>query len=220
MSRQQSKTNPVNAGASRRGGRPDRQAPEELVRHILETAAGLFIKKGYAGASMDQIAAAAGAGRQTIYRRFGSKDALFLAVIDQQVQRLAEAARFEEARGASAIDALKETCRFLLDFLLHPDMIRLHRVFAAEADRFPNIGQYIENCMAPFMAVMQRLLWAASVSGRLRKINPELLVTHMNGAITGWPVRQAMLGLNPLAEPGEREAYFETAWDLFLKGAG
>ena len=218
MLRQSPEKKPVNE-APHRTGRPRQQASEALVRRIVETAARLFIEKGYA-ISMDQIASAAGAGKQTIYRRFGSKESLFLAVVDRQVQRLAETARFEAAKDANPIEALKESCRFLLDFMLNPDMIRLQRIFVAEAGRFPNIGEYFENCMAPFTAVLQQLLWSATASGRLRKLSPDQLVTHLIGAIAGWPVRQAMLGIDPFPGPETREAYFETAWDLFLKGAG
>jgi AcrR family transcriptional regulator len=217
MLRQPPKQKPINE-VPRRTGRPHQQASEALVRHIVETAARLFIEKGYV-VSMDQIASAAGAGKQTIYRRFGSKEALFLAVVDRQVQRLAETARFEEAKDANPIEALKESCCYLLDSMLNPDMIRLQRILVAEAGRFPNIGEYFENCMAPFAAVLQRLLWSATTSGRLRKLSPEQLVTHLIGAIAGWPVRQAMLGIDPFPGPEAREVHFEAAWDLFLNGA-
>ncbi|QUD90357.1 TetR/AcrR family transcriptional regulator [Phenylobacterium montanum] len=218
MLHQQSKQDQIGATALRKSGRATRQASEATVRRIVEVAALLFVEKGY-GVSMDQIAASASVGKQTLYRRFGSKEALFLAVIDREVQRLAAAARFEAAKGAGPLDALKECCRFLLDFMLHPDMVRLHRIFAAEAERFPNIGAYLENCMAPFIAVLQRLMWSATAAGHLRKFGSGVLVTHLEGAIVGWPIRQAMLGLDPLAEPAARDAYFETAWDLFLGGA-
>lgn len=205
---------------NRLGAGPGRSASEAQVRRIVEAAARLFVEKGYAGASMQRIASVAGTGKPTIYRRFGSKEALFLAVIDSEVQQLAEVARFEEARGSNPAEALKQSCRFFLDFMLSPDMIRLQRILVSEAARFPNIGAYMDNCMAPFTGVMQRLLWSATVSGRFRNLGPEKLELYLNGAIVGWPVRQAMLGLEPFDGPQAREVYFEMAWDLFLRGAG
>jgi len=46
---------------------------------ILDAAKRLFVEQGYDGVSMDQIAAAAGVSKLTVYSHFGDKDALFAA---------------------------------------------------------------------------------------------------------------------------------------------
>src|ERR1700758_774136 len=94
--------------AVRRTGRPDQQASEELVRNIIETAARLFIDQGYAATSIEQIAAAAGSGKQTIYRRFGSKTGIFHEVINLHTKRLVEVAEAAESTHEDPVTALKE----------------------------------------------------------------------------------------------------------------
>ncbi len=46
-------------------------------RLIMEAATAVFLKKGYLGASMDEVAATAGVSKQTVYKHFADKGRLF-----------------------------------------------------------------------------------------------------------------------------------------------
>lgn len=205
--------------AVRRLGRPDQQASEELVRHIVDTASRLFIAQGYPATSIEQIAAAAGSGKQTIYRRFTSKEGLFTAVINQKARRLLEAAgAAARASSADPTGALKAACREFFDFVLSPDVIRLNRILAAEAVRFPKLSEFILECAEPLQTLLIRLLTEAMDSGKLRKADPELARLLLISLLTGQAMHQATIGLEPFASGEARDAYFEAAWDLFLRG--
>lgn len=209
----------MSADPVRRLGRPDQQASEDLVRHIVDTAARLFVSQGYAATSIEQIAAAAGSGKQTIYRRFTSKDGLFTEVINQQGRRLLEIAEAAEATG-DPIEALKEICRQLFDFVLAPDAVQLHRILVAEVVRFPEMGDHVlDNCMGPFKALLKRLLSAAMDAGQIRRADPQLTQALLTSLLTGWPTQHVLLNREPFEAPEERDAYFEAAWSLFLRGA-
>jgi AcrR family transcriptional regulator len=56
-----------------------------LELRLVETAAKLFTDQGYDATSIDQIAALAGIGKQTIYRRYPTKDHLFKAVLTEHL---------------------------------------------------------------------------------------------------------------------------------------
>ena len=58
---------------------------------ILEVTARLFAERGVDGVSMDQIASAAGVGKGTLFRRFGDKAGLGVALLDTREQDLQEA---------------------------------------------------------------------------------------------------------------------------------
>jgi AcrR family transcriptional regulator len=58
---------------------------------MLDAAETIFAKRGFGGASMDEIATEAGFSRAAIYTRFGSKEELLGAVLDRHVEREAEA---------------------------------------------------------------------------------------------------------------------------------
>lgn len=63
-----------------------RQQQAERTRHdILEAAHALFVDRGYVGTTMTAIADAAEVAVETIYRGFGSKAALFEAVVEVAV---------------------------------------------------------------------------------------------------------------------------------------
>lgn len=204
----------------KRTGRPDQQASEELVRNIIETAARLFIDQGYAATSIEQIAAAAGSGKQTIYRRFGSKTGIFNEVISLYTERLLEVARAAESTHADPVLALKESCRLMLNFMLHPDMVGLHRVLIAEVGRFPELGEHVlETCMRPFDDLLKRQMTAASQAHRVEVEDIDRALSLMHGLVTGWPVQRALLGERVFATAADRDAYFEDAWALFARGA-
>lgn len=59
------------------------RVPRDLRRRqLLELAAGLFAERGFAAASMDELAARAGVSKPVIYGLFGSKEGLLVAVIE------------------------------------------------------------------------------------------------------------------------------------------
>ncbi len=55
---------------------------------VLAAAARLFHEHGVAAVSMDQVAAAAGVGKGTLFRRFGDKAGLAVALLDEQERGL------------------------------------------------------------------------------------------------------------------------------------
>src|SRR5918998_4654395 len=58
-------------------------------RQVLELAEALFAERGYAGASMEELARRAGVTKPVVYELFGSKDGIFRACVDRAVEQLA-----------------------------------------------------------------------------------------------------------------------------------
>src|SRR5262249_56151890 len=50
-------------------------------RAIMDAATTLFLRQGYPGTSMDQIAARAGVSKQTVYKHFADKERLFVEIV-------------------------------------------------------------------------------------------------------------------------------------------
>jgi AcrR family transcriptional regulator len=59
--------------------------PEDTRQKLLDAAAEVFAEKGYASASMDDVAAAAGMTKGALYWNFDGKEALFHALLDERV---------------------------------------------------------------------------------------------------------------------------------------
>ena len=122
----------------RRGGRPRRDEIETRLEQLLDTAAEIFARHGYAGASIDRIAAAANVGKPTIYARFGSKAGLLKAVVDHVLtHRLVPIDRAIVAR--TAVEALKEQLANVIAASIDPAFLDLFRLYLNEGRRFPRI---------------------------------------------------------------------------------
>ncbi|GAA4532313.1 TetR/AcrR family transcriptional regulator [Nonomuraea ferruginea] len=111
---------------------------------VLEAAARLFAEHGVEAVSMDQVAAAAGVGKGTLFRRFGDKSGLAAALLDARERVLQEAILHGPpplGPGAAAGERLAAFVDAYFDYLLeHLDLIRMSET-AAPGARY-RIGAY------------------------------------------------------------------------------
>ncbi len=209
--------------APRRTGRPDAQTSEALGRHILDTATRLFIEQGYAATSIEQVALMAGSSKATIYRRYSSKEDLFAAVmkdVTAVILETAVAAEKAEKDASDPLATLREVSRAFLELVARREAIAVYRVLIAESPRFPEmVRRVMEAVGVPLEAVYLRLLNAAQDAGQIRRDCPvEVLYRLLDGLITGWAVRESLLGRSVLSSRAERDAFFNAAWAIFLNG--
>ncbi|GCE88662.1 transcriptional regulator [Komagataeibacter diospyri] len=202
----------------RRSGRPTPQDSALLDQYLLDVAGRLFIAHGYAGTSMGQIARAAGASKQTIYHRYASKEALFKAVITHLSASLLETDT--EASLLDPLQALKEVCRMLLDFIMRENVIATYRMMIADGYRYPGlIDHAMDEIVGPFHGRITTLLTAAVAAGQIRSgTDNESTSRLLTGIMTGWPIQQRLLGLDPLHDNVARAAFLDAAWSMFLCG--
>ena len=154
-----------------RSGRPPRAVAGEVEARILDAARRAFLDRGLAGASVDEIAELARAGKPTIYARFPSKEALFAAVLMHNVS--VNIARFQahEPIGATIEERLASVGNAVLHWALTEDMVGLMRLVIAEAGRFPDLANSFDR-MARERGneAVARLLVEAAKSDRLAKL--------------------------------------------------
>jgi AcrR family transcriptional regulator len=131
--------------AAVRYGRPPREHAGQVEERILDAAGRVFLEHGFQGASVDEIAEVASAGKPTIYARFPSKQALFAAVIDRLVRRNTSLDAFS-CHGISIEHRLDTLAAVMLTRVLTPETVGLIRVAVAEARRFPDLATSV-SCM-------------------------------------------------------------------------
>jgi AcrR family transcriptional regulator len=124
--------------AHSKGGRPPLERAGEVEERILDAAQAVFVRRGFEGASVDEIAQTARAGKPTIYARYASKEALFSAVTARQVARNTQ---FENLvpTGRSFSAKLNNLGIALIERTLDGETIGLMRSAIAEAERFPDL---------------------------------------------------------------------------------
>ncbi len=108
-------------------------------RQVLEGARKVFMDRGYEGASVDEIARAAGTSKATLYSYFPDKRQLFEAVMQTETERTGEVMHAETA-GEPVEATLRRMAASFATFLFSPGAQEMFRVCIAEAGRFPELG--------------------------------------------------------------------------------
>ncbi|WGW04200.1 TetR/AcrR family transcriptional regulator [Tropicibacter oceani] len=108
---------------------------------VLEGARDIFLRDGFEGASVDDIARAAGVSKATLYSYFPDKRLLFMEVATDQCTRQAEEALGTMDFSKPPRTVLKEAARRFLSFIYSDMGQRIFRICVAESDRFPELGR-------------------------------------------------------------------------------
>jgi AcrR family transcriptional regulator len=126
-----------------------------------------FLEKGYDGVSMDEVAKRAGVAKQTVYARYASKDALFLAVVESLQGRMLSAV--SATAPLPICDRLQEIGRELLELVLDPSTLSLSRIALGASYRFPTLGHSIYGArINKLHAVLADILEQAAKEARFR----------------------------------------------------
>jgi AcrR family transcriptional regulator len=135
--RRQARTSEAAAGAT------IASAENRKVRLIMEAARKVFLEQGYDASSTDLIARMAGVSKATVYAHFESKEALLIALIEDEMRTKAPAALWEPEPGPLDVEAtLRSIARRFTGFFLSGEGFGLHRLMIAQAPRFPEIGRF------------------------------------------------------------------------------
>ncbi len=119
---------PLKAGGSTTDRtKPERtNSPERTTADIIEIATREFAEKGFAGARIDVIAEATRTSKRMIYYYFNSKEALYLAVLEQAYSRIRSIETQLHLEDMEPVAALRKLVEFTVDYqLANPDFIRL-----------------------------------------------------------------------------------------------
>ncbi len=110
---------------------------------ILDGAKTVFLNQGFGMATMDDVATVAGVGKQTVYRHFKSKEALFVGLVSSMCAQVGEflIGAQDTQPGRSPEAELRELGGMLAQILTTPDNLRLYRAIVAEAERLPELGR-------------------------------------------------------------------------------
>ena len=150
-----------------RCGRPPREQAGEVGERILDAAGKVFLDRGFEGASVEEIAEAARAGKPTIYARYGSKEALFAAVVARKV-RANTTVECVAAMGSTIEQRLEAMASVILERIVSPESIGLMRAVVAEARRFPELAISVKRQARDLgIESVARLLGEVARSGEL-----------------------------------------------------
>jgi AcrR family transcriptional regulator len=180
----------------RRRGRPRGFVPEE----VLERVRAVFIEKGFSGASLDDLAAAAGLNRPSLYAAFGNKQELYIHTLRHYGER-SIAALQKLLGGDGAIDQRLGT---VFDAAIklycapphHPGCLIIGTA-GAEAPAHPDIAETARELLERIETEFQRAFDRATAAGELSATPAAASRARLAGAVLDTLAVRARLRTDP-----------------------
>ncbi|GIG62113.1 TetR family transcriptional regulator [Longispora fulva] len=182
----------------------------ETTTGLLDAAAALFGRDGYAATSIDEIARVAGVTKGAVYHHFEGKPGLFRAVFVRQEQLLADALAGAAADAPDAWAAVRAGCRAFLRASLDP-VVRQVIVLDGPAVLGWETVRDLER--EHTLAMMRRGIAAAADAGLVRPGDPETRTHLLLGALC-----EAALLIARSPDPAATLATVDTEVETLLDG--
>ena len=170
---------PARAGEPAAARRPGRPRSARAERAILDAALDLFAESGVAGVCMEAVAARAGVGKATIYRRWPGKEDLLLDALSLLKSPL------PEPRGGSVREDLVAMLRVMCQDAADPIRMRRYALLLGEGEKCPRILQrYKQTVAEPRREMIRSVLRRGIASGELRPdADVEVAMFMLTGAV-------------------------------------
>lgn len=188
---------------------------------VLDGARAVFMADGFEGASVDDIARAAGVSKATLYSYFPDKRLLFLEVAKAECRHQSQMATDRINDCGPPREVLGQAGRHFLKFLTSKLGQQIFRMCVAESDRFPEIGQQFYRSGPEVMrAEMVGYFQAAADRGQL-KIDDFDLAANQFGELCKadiWP--RMIFGMQDTVTDQEIDRVVDGAVETFMARYG
>ena len=145
--------------ANRRPGRPRSEQAEQA---IIEATLDLFAEQGFEGVCVEAVAARAGVGKATIYRRWPNKEELLLAALSSMKSPIPEPA-------GSVRDDLVAHLAVMCADRADPRKARRYALLLGEGNKYPRLmARYKEEVVEPRREAMREVIRRGTRNGELR----------------------------------------------------
>jgi len=159
--------------------RPGRPRSEQADQAIIEATLDVFAEKGFDGVCVELVAARAGVGKATIYRRWSNKEELLLAAFASLKSP------FPEPEGVSVRDDLLAMVEVMCADKADPRKARRYALLLGEGDKYPRLmARYKESVVQPRRDAMRAVIRRGVETGELRPdTDDEIAMLQLTGAI-------------------------------------
>lgn len=194
--------------------------PKDLGKRaaILDAAKRLFPREGFAGTSMDQIAAEAGVSKLTVYSHFGDKEALFAAAVRAKCEEMLPDDLFRQERKGPLRAQLHAIASAFFALISSDEAIRTHRMMIAPGSGddplrklFWEAGRQRTHC------ALAAFLGARALAGELEIANVERASSQFLCLLKGEMHSMMLLGLCDRPARRDVTAHVDATVDMFLR---
>ncbi|CUH65283.1 HTH-type transcriptional repressor AcnR [Thalassovita gelatinovora] len=188
---------------------------------VLLGARKVFMADGFEGASVDDIAKAAGVSKATLYSYFPDKRLLFMEVVRSECLRQAEDAVELADFDASPQVALRFAGYAMVDIFTSDFSQRIFRVCVAESDRFPELGwEFYQSGPMVGRARLTEYLKQAVARGELKIDDFALAADQFVELCKADLFARMVFGINRDFTKAEKARVVEAAVDMFIARYG
>lgn len=196
-----------------------RMAPKREA--IQKAAAQVFLRDGFAGASMDAIAREAGVSKATLYSHFQGKDDLFGAIIRENCQQMLVDIEESLAAGVGPRELLTAMGVKFLGKMMSDETMAFYRILVSEAPRFPALGRAVQNAgPGPSCNGLACYLRDQTAKRVLRVDEPEIAADQFFGTLLGGIHFRRLICVEPPVGQAEIAARVAVAVEAFLAAHG
>jgi AcrR family transcriptional regulator len=176
---------------------PHADQDERVRTRLLNAAVRVFDRKGYAAASVREVAEMAGVTKPALYYHFGSKEGLLLAILEQAKREVDSAIEQALVRTGTARARILAMCEDVYGlFGQNVPIARVaHAVFLGPPEGAPPFDVTVFE--ARFRGAIERIVGDGIASGELRDVAPRDIALAVMGIVEGCNERQ----LHPAFEP-------------------
>ncbi|KAK0351419.1 hypothetical protein LTR94_025018 [Friedmanniomyces endolithicus] len=201
------------------GGRPTQDVAAKLETHILSIALQLLCANDLEGATIDAVAQAAHVSKRTLYARFPTRQALFLAVLNHAVElRLAPLRRpvLDGDWRAGLASLLSE----MLEASAETELRAIERLLLWARDHDPDLVQSMfDRSSARPVRVIATILGGAADRHELEAPDVERMATILFEAAVVGPRRRMLFGVDPKETAEDRRRHVAAVVELLLGAA-
>jgi AcrR family transcriptional regulator len=189
--------------------------PEEIVSAALEE----FVERGFAATRVEDVARRAGVTKGTVYLYFKNKDALFKAVVRENiVPALAEAEAAVRAFRGSARELLQQLVRTYWRVIYETKLSGIPKLMMAEAANFPSLARfYYDEVVTRSHRLVSDVLEAGMRSGEFRRVDVAVAAKLAVSPLMHAAIAQRAFA-NCMPEGFNVRKYLDTHIDLYLHG--
>ena len=194
--------------------------PKDLEKRqrILESAKSLFLKQGYHGSSMNEIARDAGVTKLTVYNHFQDKATLFTCAIEDTCEALIMARPPQLSTDSNFQQALAQLCALSLEIVYLPEAIKLeYLLLDLASQQSPLLQQFYQASHQKLNQVWQHFFQQAIDLGFIHQMPLEQLIQLMLSLLLGQRHHEILLGIRPIPAADEQQQLIQSSIQLFLQ---
>ncbi len=207
-----------------RGAVRTQQRGQERSRAQLEAASALFVEKGFEATSLNDVIDRAGGSRTTLYKRFGDKDGLFRAMMEEHCNRIQEdmVKVLETNAELAKNDPENILCRIglhIVEKLFDPKTSAILRTLVSEGRRVPDISrEFIAMGSGRSIEKIAEYLHAVAESNGVAVGNTRVAAEAFFSMVIGSLLLRRLIMPDEPVDLTETEDYVRQSVRVFLRG--